>query len=551
MFSIARPFPSRSPQPSRPPVARRGVSLRPPLGKSSRPWWMAWTPALLGALLAFLLIAAPSRAQDADPAAPAGIANASAAAQSIDAQTDGTPAPAAEPVAYLPQATADIIWLCLCAFLVFFMQAGFALVEAGLTRSKNACNIMMKNLLDFCFGALIFWAVGYALMFGEGGNSWVGWDKTLLFLGNANSGQDNLLSAKWIFQVVFAATAATIVSGAMAERTKLIGYVLYSILISAILYPISGHWIWGGGWLGATVADGGWGMRDFAGSTVVHSVGGWAALAGAIVVGPRIGKFRPDGTPVGIPGHNMPLAALGVFILFFGWFGFNPGSTLLAIDGVSHIAVTTTLAGAAGGVAALICTWIGFGKPELSMTLNGVLAGLVGITAPCASVSTVGAVIIGIVAGVLVYFSCLFVERVLKVDDPVGAISVHGVCGAWGTLAVGLFGQRAIDLPYWDDAGAIQDGLFYGGGMHQFLVQLCGVGVVFGFAFGLGMILFTLIKFTVGLRVTDEEQLEGLDIGEHGMHAYPDFAVESELQPGYFVVPERRMARASTATPRA
>ena len=507
-----------------------------------------WFPAVCGALLGLILLVAPTSAVQADPAERS---DATAAQAVVPTAPEG--AAAADPAAatsaaapeYLTKDVATVIWLCLCAFLVFFMQAGFALVEAGLTRSKNAVNIMMKNLLDFCFGAIIFWAVGYALMFGganadSGLAGYVGWDKTYLFLGHNAGGESAAESSMWLFQVVFAATAATIVSGAMAERTKLIGYIAYSILISAILYPISGHWIWGpNGFLG------GWGMRDFAGSTVVHSVGGWAALAGAIVVGPRLGKFRPDGTPVGIPGHNMPMAALGVFILFFGWYGFNPGSTLAAVDGVAHIAVTTTLAGAAGGVAALICTWIGFGKPELSMTLNGVLAGLVGITAPCASVSTTAAVIIGAVAGVLVYFSCLFVERVLKVDDPVGAVSVHGVCGAWGTLAVGLFGQRVIDEPYWSAETAIQDGLFYGQhSIHQLLVQLAGVGIVFGFAFGVAMILFTVIKFTIGLRVTDEEQMEGLDIGEHGMHAYPDFAVESELQPGYFVVPERRMAKA-------
>ena len=337
------------------------------------------------------------------------------------------------------------MWLCLTGFLVFFMQAGFAMVETGLTRAKNSVNIMMKNLLDFCFGAILFWQWVMPSCIQVVIRIFLVSTAACRFLSAANAPTDNTgyaTSAAWLFQVVFAATAATIVSGAMAERTKLISYILYSCVISAIIYPISGHWIWGGGWLSDM------GMRDFAGSTVVHSVGGWAALAGAILVGPRLGKYNKDGSVNAIPAHNMPLAALGVFILWFGWYGFNPGSTLVAVGGVAHIAVTTTLGAAGGAVAALIVSWITFGKPDLSMTLNGTLAGLVAITAPCASVSTVSAVIIGLVAGVLVFYSCLFFERVLKIDDPVGAVSVHGICGAWGTLAVGLFGQRSIDIQY-------------------------------------------------------------------------------------------------------
>ncbi|MBI1375212.1 MAG: ammonium transporter [Phycisphaera sp.] len=410
------------------------------------------------------------------------------------------------------------MWLCLTAYLVFFMQAGFALVESGLTRAKNSVNIMTKNLMDFCFGALLFWMLGYCLMYGEGGNGFVGWDSSLLMLGSATDGQDNATSAAWLFQIVFAATAATIVSGAMAERTKLIAYIFYSIIISACLYPVTGHWIWGGGgWLGNM------GMRDFAGSTVVHSVGAWAALAGAIMVGPRVGKYNADGSVNAIPGHNLVMATLGVFILWFGWYGFNPGSTLVAVDGIAHISVTTTLAAAAGAIAALTISWINLGKPDLSMALNGGLGGLVGITAPCASVSTGSAVVIGLVAGGLVYAAVLFIDRVLKIDDPVGAVSVHGVCGAWGTLAVGLFGQHSIDVLYWDESTAIKDGLFFGGGFEQVWVQLIGIGAVFAFAFGAAMLLFTVLKFTIGLRVSDAEQIEGLDIGEHGMEAYPDF----------------------------
>jgi Amt family ammonium transporter len=429
---------------------------------------------------------------------------------------------AEEAVSYLPQGTADIMWLLLTGFLVFFMQAGFAMVETGLTRAKNASNIMMKNLMDFSIGAVAFWAIGYALMYGGNGGSFLGWDKNLLLLGSATDGQDMASSASWLFQVVFAATAATIVSGAMAERTHFAAYCFYSLLISALLYPTTGHWIWGGGWLGSM------NMRDFAGSTVVHSVGAWAALAGCILIGPRKGKYGKDGRVNVIPGHNMPLAALGVFILWFGWYGFNPGSTLAAVDGIAHIAVTTTLAAACGAIGAMFTTWIKFKKPDLSMTLNGTLAGLVAITAPCASVSTGSAVVIGFVAGILVVISCLVFEHKLKIDDPVGAISVHGINGAWGTLAVGLFGQRAIDIIYWGDDTAITDGLFMGGGFHQLGVQALGVAAVFGFVMVCALIMFAILKVTVGLRVSEEYEAIGLDISEHGAESYPDFMSESE-----------------------
>lgn len=425
----------------------------------------------------------------------------------------------------LSQSVADIMWLCLTAFLVFFMQAGFAMVESGMTRAKNSGNIMMKNLMDFCFGALFFWATGYAIMYSSGDSNFFGFDKALAFLGSSNAPTDTAgyaLSASWLFQVVFAATAATIVSGAMAERTKISSYLLYSIIISAVIYPISGHWIWGGGWLGDL------NMRDFAGSTVVHSVGGWAALAGAIMVGPRLGKYGKNGKVNEIKAHNLPMAALGVFILWFGWYGFNPGSTLVAVAGISHIAVTTTLGASAGAVGALVISWIQFKKPDLPMTLNGTLAGLVAITAPCASVSTVDAAIIGLLAGVIVFYSCLFFERTLKIDDPVGAVSVHGVCGAFGTLAVGLFGQRSIDIQYWGEDTAISDGLFHGGGFHQLGIQALGVFSVMAYVLVAMFIVFFIIKKTIGLRVSDAEQLEGLDIGEHGNVAYGGFVFEKE-----------------------
>ncbi|WP_309398072.1 ammonium transporter [Cerasicoccus maritimus] len=438
------------------------------------------------------------------------------------AMTEAVEEAAAEAPSYLSQTTGDILWLILAAVLVFFMQAGFAMVESGLTRAKNACNIMMKNLLDFSFGAIAFLAIGYSLMYGAG-DGFIGWSPEYFFMEAAIVSPDNaeaasLEAAGWVFQVVFAATAATIASGAMAERTKFVGYVMYSIMITAILYPITGHWIWSGdGWLG------GMGMRDFAGSTVVHSVGAWAGLAGAMILGARKGKFSEDGKPLPIPGHNLPMATLGGFILFFGWFGFNAGSTLAAVDGLSYVAMTTLLAAAAGTCGATVTTWAKFGKPDLSMAINGCLAGLVSITAPCASVSPLSSVIIGAIGGVIVVLSVLFVERSLKIDDPVGAVSVHGVCGAWGTLSIGFFGSSAIDQVFWDADTCIQNGLFYGGGVSQLGIQLLGVAAVFAFTFICSYGMFFAIDKMVGLRVTAEEELEGLDLGEHGNEAYADF----------------------------
>ena len=335
----------------------------------------------------------------------------------------------------LVQTHADYVWTLVAAALVFFMQAGFAMVEAGFTRAKNAINIMMKNLMDFSMGSLAFWAIGFAFMFGVSKSGWIG--TSGFFLSDFTPGGDPWVLAFWMFQVVFAATAATIVSGAMAERTKFSGYLVYSIFVCAIIYPIFGSWAWGGLFHG-----GGWleklGFIDFAGSTVVHSVGGWAALAGTIVLGPRIGKYDKDGNVKPILGHNVPLAALGVFILWLGWFGFNPGSTTAANKDIAMIFVNTNLAAAAGAVLAMITSWIKIGKPDAGMSLNGALAGLVAITSPCASVSPLSAVIIGAIAGIIVVLSVFFFDRI-KVDDPVGAISVHGVNGAWGTLAAGLF----------------------------------------------------------------------------------------------------------------
>jgi Amt family ammonium transporter len=378
------------------------------------------------------------------------------------------------------------------------------MVETGFTRAKNAINIMMKNLMDFSIGSIAFFAIGFGLMFGESATGWFG--TTGFFLSDFKIGGDPWVLAFWMFQVVFAATAATIVSGAMAERTKFSGYLIYSFVISALVYPIFGGWAWGGLFNG-----GGWleklGFIDFAGSTVVHSVGGWSALAGAIVLGPRMGKYTKDGRVKPILGHNMPLAALGVFILWLGWFGFNPGSTTAANKDIAMIFVNTNLAAAAGCTLAMFASWLKFGKPEIGMSLNGALAGLVAITSPCATVTPGSAIIIGAIAGVLVMFSVLFFEKI-RVDDPVGAISVHGVCGAWGTLSAGIF---AID----------------GLSLSVIGVQLLGIAACFLWVFPTTFIMFKLIAKTIGLRVSPEEELEGLDLAEHGGNAYPDFEVSS------------------------
>jgi len=403
------------------------------------------------------------------------------------------------------QKNANIVWTLVAAFLVFFMQAGFAMVESGLTRAKNAANIMMKNLFDYVLGSLAFFFIGFGLMFGKNPTGFIGTDGFML--SDFTKEKDLWLYTFWMFQVVFAATSATIVSGAMAERTKFISYLIYSAVISAVIYPIFGSWCWGGlyhgkGWLEKL------GFIDFAGSTVVHSIGGWAALAGAIALGPRIGKYDEKGKARAIPGHSITLAALGVFILYFGWFGFNPGSTTVAGGDAGKIAVNTNLAGVAGGLSAMITAWILFKKPETSMSLNGVLAGLVAITSPCNNVSAVSSVIIGLLAGILVVLSVIFIENVLKIDDPVGAISVHGVCGAFGTLCAAIFNEAGFSL-----------NLLY--------VQALGVVCAFAWSFGLCFIMFKIISATVGLRVTAEEEMEGLDIAEHGNIAYPDF-VQSE-----------------------
>jgi len=400
----------------------------------------------------------------------------------------------------LVQTHADYVWTLVAAFLVFIMQAGFALVETGLTRAKNAVNICMKNLMDFAAGSLAYWAIGFGIMFGANATGLFG--TSGFFFSDFAVDKDPWVYAFWMFQVVFAATAATIVSGAMAERTKFSSYLMYSVFISAVVYPVFGSWAWGslykgGGWLE------GMGFIDFAGSTVVHSVGGWSALAGAIVLGPRLGRYGRDGKARAMPGHNLVYATLGVFLLWFGWFGFNPGSTTAANKDIALIAVNTNLAAAAGAVASMLTAWFYLKKPDATMMLNGALAGLVAITSPCANVSPTSAVIIGLVGGTLVVFSVLFFDRI-KIDDPVGAISVHGVCGAWGTLSAALFNAEGVTFAL-------------------VKVQVIGIVAAFLWTFTVMYVFFKLLSITVGLRVSAEEEVEGLDFHEHGNDAYaPD-----------------------------
>jgi Amt family ammonium transporter len=418
---------------------------------------------------------------------------------------------AEESIESLTSAT-DMIWLVLTGALVFFMQAGFAMVETGLTRAKNTTNILMKNLMDFCFGSIVFWMIGWGFMYGTDKFGLIGLSD--FFKGPLG---DPSFYRDWFFQVVFAATSATIVSGAMAERTQFKSYLIYTVFISAVIYPISGHWTWGGGWLAKL------GFHDFAGSTVVHSVGGWAAFMGAIVLGPRIGKYVKGNGKVNVkayPGHNIPLAMLGVFILWFGWYGFNPGSTLSGVStDIARVAVTTTLAASAGAVGALIFSWLWFKKPDASMTMNGTLAGLVAITAPCAVVSPGASIVIGLISGVLVVLSVEFIDKVLHVDDPVGAVSVHMVNGIFGTLAVGI----------WGNVDGVALGLLHGGGFHQLGVQALGVVAVGGWAAIMSWLLFQLIKATVGLRVSEKEEMIGLDLSEHKSEAYTGFQFFSNM----------------------
>ena len=433
----------------------------------------------------------------------------------------------------------DTMWVLVAGMLVFFMNAGFCMLETGFCRQKNAVNVLSKNLIVFALSTIAFWAIGFGLMFstsngfiGSSGFFLAGADSSPA-TGNAYKGIFSALSwagvpllAKFFFQLVFAGTAATIVSGAVAERIKFVSFLVFSFLLVGIAYPITGHWIWGGGWL-ATL-----GFWDFAGSTVVHSIGGWAALMGAAILGPRLDKYGADGHSNALPAHNMSIATLGALILWLGWFGFNPGSTMAVGDGslISHIAITTNTAGAFGGVAATITAWLYLGKPDLSMIINGILAGLVSVTASCAFVTVPAAAVIGTIGGVLVVFAVGFFDKI-KVDDPVGATSVHLVCGVWGTLAVGLFAVGPSDV-----AGALYStgpkaGLLLGGGIEQLWHQFVGVMTVGGFTVLVSTIFWFILKSTLGIRVSEEEEFIGLDIGEHGMEAYAGFVKDSTGSP--------------------
>ncbi|MDM7325538.1 MAG: ammonium transporter [Thermosynechococcus sp. Uc] len=416
------------------------------------------------------------------------------------------------------QGVLNTIWVLIAAILVIFMNAGFGMLETGFCRQKNAVNILSKNLIVFALATLAYWAIGFSLMFGTEGNAFIGWGG--FFLSSENPETYGLepfpkglaIPVAFLFQAAFAGTAATIVSGAVAERIKFVDFLIFSLLLTGISYPITGHWVWGGGllsrigFLGEDVA-----FSDFAGSTVVHAVGGWAALMGAAFLGPRLGKYAADGTPQALPGHNMGFAMLGCLILWIGWFGFNPGSELAANETVPYIAVTTNLAAAAGGLAATMTAWLVLGKPDLSMIINGVLAGLVSITASCAGVSYWSAVLIGAIGGVIVVYAVLFFDRI-KIDDPVGATSVHLVCGTWGTLAVGLFDKEL--------------GLLTGHGVTQLIAQILGILSIGGFTVLMTSIFWLALKQTLGIRVSAEEELRGLDIGEHGMEAYSGFLKE-------------------------
>lgn len=412
----------------------------------------------------------------------------------------------------------DTMWVFLTAILVFFMNLGFAAVEAGFARSKNTVNILSKNFIVFAVSSLGFLIIGWGLMFG-GDNPLIG-TQHLFILGDSDLSyyKDTLTSnvpfwGKFFFQLVFCGTAATIVSGAVAERVKYISFIIFSFILTLFIYPIVGHWVWGGGWL----AD--LGFMDFAGDTVVHSVGGWAALAGALILGPRIGKYGKDGKVNAIPGHNMSLAVIGLFVLWLGWFGFNPGSTMSFQNpsDVMHILMTTNTAAIAAILTSTITSWIFIGKPDLGMTINGCLAGLVGITGSCAYVSISASLIIGAIAGVIVVFAVMFFDRI-KVDDPVGATSVHLGCGVFGTICVGLFAKEGVTTL------STQNGLFYGGGFKLLGIQLLGIIAVGVFVFAASLLVWFIIKKTIGIRVSREEEIAGLDIGEHGNIAYPDFA---------------------------
>lgn len=410
----------------------------------------------------------------------------------------------------------DTLWVLLAAMLVFFMNLGFASLEAGFARSKNTVNILSKNFIVFAVSSLGFLLLGWGLMFG-GDNPFIGTEGLFILGGDVDESVYTLSAnvpfwAKFFFQLVFCGTAATIVSGAVAERVKYVSFIVFSFILTLFIYPVVGHWIWGGGFLSKL------GFMDFAGSTVVHSVGGWAALAGVLILGPRFGKYGKNGRINPIPGHNMSLATIGLFVLWLGWFGFNPGSTMSMSNpgDVAHILMTTNTAAIAGVITSTVVSWIFLGKPDLGMTINGCLAGLVAITAGCAYVDVLGSLIIGAVGGIIVVFAVVFFDKI-RIDDPVGATSVHLANGVFGTICVGLFAKEGVT------SMSTVNGLFYGGGFSQLGTQLLGVLAVAVFVFPVSMLVWYLLKKTMGIRVTLEEEITGLDIGEHGNTAYPEF----------------------------
>jgi Amt family ammonium transporter len=498
--------------------------------KSGKKVWLAMTLLLV---IGFSVFVGLSAAQEAPQPAAGEPAKMEAPAAEAKKEDPGA-APAQFTQGLLEQiggakVAMDTMWTLIAAMLVFFMNLGFASVESGLCRAKNTVTILAKNFVVFAAASVAFLVLGWGLMFGDG-NLFFG-TQGLWFLGGADNSPATgdaykgvyssinwtgvPLWTKFFFQLVFAGTAATIVSGAVAERIKFGAFYIFSFLMVGIIYPVVGHWIWGGGWAAKL------GMFDFAGSTVVHSVGGWAALTGAMVLGPRIGKYSKDGKVLPIPGHSIALATIGVFVLWFGWFGFNPGSTMAADPGaIGRIAVATNTAAAAAAISASITAWMLLGKPDLTMILNGSLAGLVAITAPCAFVSIPSSLIIGLIAGFLVVVSVLFFDKI-KIDDPVGATSVHLVCGVFGTLCVGLFAQDQFS------PNTTGNGLFFGGGAKLLLAQLAGVIGVGAFVFTVSLVFWKIIKATIGMRVSPEEEMEGLDINEHGNIAYPDFVSAS------------------------
>lgn len=494
--------------------------------------WLAF--ASLTVALGMFIVTSAAQAQEAPPAGEPAKVEAPAAAPAAPAAEAKKEDPGAAPAQFTQglleqvggaKVALDTMWTLLAGMLVFFMNLGFASVESGLCRAKNTVTILAKNFVVFAAASIAFLVLGWGLMFGDGnpffgteGLWFVGGADNSPAMGDAYKGVYSSINwtgvplwTKFFFQLVFAGTAATIVSGAVAERIKFGSFYIFSFLMVGLIYPVVGHWIWGGGWLAKL------GMFDFAGSTVVHSVGGWAALTGAMVLGPRIGKYSKEGRPLPLPGHSLALATIGVFVLWFGWFGFNPGSTMAADAGaIGRIAVATNTAAAAAAIAASLTAWMLLGKPDLSMILNGALAGLVAITAPCAFVSIPSSLIIGLIAGVLVVLSVLFFDKI-KIDDPVGATSVHLVCGVFGTICVGLFAQDHFT------PNTTGNGLFFGGGAGLLMAQVAGVVGVGAFVFIVSLIFWKIIAATLGIRVSADEEIEGLDIGEHGNVAYPDF----------------------------